>query len=388
MKHRNLSPDEAAVGGGTTEASVQPNFGMLSEDMFDPNYNPTAIKQEKEVEKKVEEDNKEQAPADLSLEKQEEQPKVEEKKEEKVESTEAKAEETKTDELELKLDTEELQLSEDTKVWQETAKDIFGVEVAEDSYEAFVEASKQAIQLAEERGRQSTIQSELAKLPVEAQVNFTLLQAGYTQEQIDSPTKPIDEALGMSNIDLVKYNMELEGYSADLIEKEIEILTEKGLVDHEAEKHRLFLKNARESVLQDRVGLANQVATNYQAKLEAERQAEIQTMTQAFDTVKDFMGHAINENTRKEIARRYSEGKYDSIINSPEKKAEFLMYHHFGEQVVKNIRNKALEEGREKVTKHLSNVPPVPQQNNAKVNSKTQGSSSAGFEGLASIFKD
>ena len=111
-------------------------------------------------------------------------------------------------------------------------------------------------------------------------------------------------------------------------------------------------------------------------------------MTQAFDTVKDFMGHAINENTRKEIARRYSEGKYDGIINSPEKKAEFLMYHHFGEQVVKNIRNKALEEGREKVTKHLSNVPPVPQQNNAKVNSKTQGSSSAGFEGLASIFKD
>ena len=67
MKHRNLSPDEAAVGGGTTEASVQPNFGMLSEDMFDPDYNPTAIKQEKEVEKKVEEDNKEQTPADLRL---------------------------------------------------------------------------------------------------------------------------------------------------------------------------------------------------------------------------------------------------------------------------------------------------------------------------------
>ncbi len=386
MKYRNLSPEETTGGSGTAEATVTPNLGMLTEEMFEPTYDPKAVKAEKQVEEKVEQDNKEQSPADLSLEKQEEQPKEEEKKvEEKVEGTEKK-EESKTEDLELKLDGETLELKEETKVWQETAKELFGVEIAEDSHEAFVEASKQAIQLAEEKGRQATIQSELAKLPVEAQVTFTLLQAGYTQEQIMEPTKEIDKAIEMSNIDLVKYDMELRGYSSELIEKEIEILTEKGLVDHEAEKHRLFLKNARESVLSERESLAKQVATNYQARLEAERQAELQTMTQAFDTVKDFMGHAINENTRKEIARRYAEGKYDAILNDPIKKAEFLMYHNFGEQVVKNIRNKALEEGKEKVTKHLSNVPPVPQQNNAKVNVKTQGGANTGFAALSKIY--
>lgn len=388
MKYRNLSPDESAVGGGTEAATIKPNLSMLTEEMFEPTYDPKAVKVEKEVEQKVEQQTKEETPADLSLEKQEEQPKEAEKSEEKVEKAEEKKPEATTEtELELKLDDDSLQLKDETKVWQETAKDIFGIEVAEDTYEAFVEASKKAIELAKEEGRNATIQSELAKMPVEAQTDFLLLQAGYTREQINEPTKEIDQALAMSSIDLVKYNMELEGYSPELIEKEIEILTEKGLVDHEAEKHRLFLKNARETVLSDRANLAQQVATNYQARLEAERQAELQTMTNAFDTVKDFMGHAINENTRKEIAKRYAEGKYDAVLNDPIKKAEFLLYHNFGEQVVKNIRNKALEEGREKVTKHLSNIPPVPQQNNSTVIVKKQGSSSSGFELLSEIYK-
>lgn len=391
MKYRNLSPEEATGGSGTTEATVTPNFGMLSEEMFDPSYNASEVKAEKEVEEKVEQDNKEQTPADLSLDEQEEQKgeeKSEEKSEEKVEgSVESEKEEESEADFELKLDETNIDGKQESKVWQETAKDLFGKEVQEDSYEAFVEAAKSAIQEAEERGKMSTIQSELSKLPPEAQADFLLLQAGYTREQINEPTKEIDVALAMSDIDLVKYDLELKGYTPEMVEKEIEKLTEDGLVDHEANKHRLFLKQARESVLQERADLANQVATNYQAKLEAEKQAEYQTMTQAFDTVKDFMGHAINENTRKEIAKRYTEGKYEAILNDPIKKAEFLMYHHFGEQVVKNIRNKALEEGREKVTKHLSNVPPVPSKNNAVGQAKRQTGVS-GFEALSTMFGD
>jgi len=387
MTKRNLSPDEATGGSGTTEATVTPNFGMLSEDMFDPQYNPSVVKAEKEIETKLEEETKSQTPEDLSLEPQEKS--EEAKSEEKVETAEGKETEVKETELELSFEgLEPLESTEDSKVWQETAKDIFGVEVAEDSYEAFVEASKQAIQAAEEKGRNATIDSELAKMPVEAQVDFLLLQAGYTREQINAPTKEIDTALSMANIDLVKYDMELKGYSPELIEKEIEILTEKGLIDHEAEKHRLFLNGARESVLNERADLANKVATSYQAKLQAEKETELQTMTQAFDTVKNFMGHAVNENTRKEMARLYSEGKYDSVLNDPIKRAEFLMYHNFGEKVLSNIRNKSMEEGREKVTKHLSNIPPSVQGNNAKVNLKTQEKSSAGFDGLGKLFPD
>jgi len=386
MQKRYYSPNEA-TGGGEAVATA-PNFELLSEDLFDPSYNATAVKEEKKIEDKIEQETKERVPVDLNLE----EPKKEVADETKVgeENKEQKTEdgftETKTDDFELKLDDSNINGASDENLWVETAKNIFGIEAAENSYEGFITAAQSAIEQAELRGKETTIEKELASLPVEAQVDFLLLREGYTREQINEPTKEIDTLLTMSNIDLVKKDLELQGMSESLIEKEIELLTEKGVIDHEAEKLKLVLHNARESVLAERQQLAQQVATNYEAKLQAERQAEAQLMTNAFNTVKDFMGQPINENARQQLAQRYAEGQYDSILNDPAKKAEFIMYHHFGEQAAKNIRNKALEEGREKVTKHLSNVPPVPQQNNTRVSAKQNAKTTSGFEALNSLF--
>ena len=386
MQKKYYSPNEA-TGGGEAVATA-PNFELLSEDLFDPSYNATAVKEEKKIEDKIEQETKEQVPVDLNLE----EPKKEVADETKVgegnkeQKTEDGSTETKTDDFELKLDDSNINGASDENLWVETAKNIFGIEAAENSYEGFINAAQSAIEQAELRGKETTIEKELASLPVEAQVDFLLLREGYTREQINEPTKEIDTLLTMSNIDLVKKDLELQGMSESLIEKEIELLTEKGVIDHEAEKLKLVLHNARESVLAERQQLAQQVATNYEAKLQAERQAEAQLMTNAFNTVKDFMGQPINENARQQLAQRYAEGQYDSILNDPAKKAEFIMYHHFGEQAAKNIRNKALEEGREKVTKHLSNVPPVPQQNNTRVSAKQNAKTTSGFEALNSLF--
>ncbi len=386
MQKKYYSPDEATGGGEAT--ATAPNFELLSEDLFDPSYNATAVKEEKKIEEKVEKETNEQVPVDLNLEPEKEitnETKVaEEKKEQKDESVQ----ETKTDDFELKLDDSNVNSDSDENLWVETAKSIFGIEAPEDSYEGFINAAQSAIEQAELRGKETTIEKELADLPIEAQVDFMLLREGYTREQINEPTKEIDTLLAYSNIDLVKKDLELQGMSESLIEKEIELLTEKGLIDHEAEKLKLVLHNARESVLTEREQLAQQVATNYEAKLQAERQAQAELMTNAFNTVKDFMGQPINENARKQLANRYSEGAYDGIFNDPVKKAEFIMYYHFGEQAAKNIRNKALEEGREKVTKHLSNIPPVPQQNNTRISTKQNAKTTSGFEALNSMFGD
>jgi hypothetical protein len=368
MQKKYYSPDEATGGGEAT--ATAPNFELLTEDLFEPNYNATAVKEEKKIEEKLEQETKEQVPVDLNL-----QEEIKETKKEEVKNEE-KNTETKQE------------ASAESSVWVETAKELFGLEVQENSYEAFVEAAKVAVEQAELRGMETTLQKEVAELPIEAQVDFLLLREGYTREQINEPTKEIDTLLNYSNIDLVKKDLELQGMSESLIEKEIELLTEKGLIDHEAEKLKLVLHNARESVLTERQQLAEQVATNYHARLQTERQAQAELMSNAFNTVKDFMGQPINENARKQLANRYAEGAYDSIFNDPVKKAEFIMYHHFGEQAAKNIRNKALEEGREKVTKHLSNIPPVPQQNNAKPIAKQNAKTTSGFESLSSMFGD
>lgn len=390
MQKKYYSPNEA-TGGGEAVATA-PNFELLSEDLFDPSYNATAVKEEKKIEEKIEQETKEQVPVDLNLEEPKkevaDETKVgEENKEQKPEEKEKEVvQQTKTDDFELKLDDSNVNGISDENLWVDTAKSIFGIEAPENSYEGFINAAQAAIEQAELRGKETTIEKELASLPVEAQVDFLLLREGYTREQINEPTKDIDTLLAMSNIDLVKRDLELQGMSEGLIEKEIELLTEKGIIDHEAEKLKLVLHNARNSVLEERQQLAQQVATNYEAKLYAERQAQAELMSNAFNTVKDFMGQPINENARKQLAQRYAEGQYESIFNDPVKKAEFIMYYHFGEQAAKNIRNKALEEGREKVTKHLSNVPPVPQQNNTKVSVKQNAKTTSGFESLNSLF--
>jgi len=386
MQKKYYSPNEATGGGEAT--ATAPNFELLTEDLFDPNYNATAVKEEKKIEEKLEQETKEQVPVDLNLQEEIKETKKEEvKNEEKSAETKQEAStETASNDFELKLDDTNINGNEESAVWIETAKELFGLEPENNSYEAFVEAAKVAVEQAELRGKETTLEKEIAELPVEAQIDFMLLREGYTREQINEPTKEIDTLLSYSNIDLVKKDLELQGMSESLIEKEIELLTEKGLIDHEAEKLKLVLHNARESVLTERQQLAEQVATNYHARLQAERQTQAELMTNAFNTVKDFMGQPINENARKQLANRYAEGAYDSIFNDPVKKAEFIMYYHFGEQAAKNIRNKALEEGREKVTKHLSNVPPVPQQNNTRVSAKQNAKTTSGFEALNSLF--
>lgn len=385
MQKRYYSPNEAAGGGEAT--TTAPNFELLTEDLFDPNYNATAVKEEKKIEEKLEQETKEQIPVDLNLEQEVKEVSQETKEETKTtEVKEDKTTETTSNDFELKLDDTNLSGNSESSVWVETAKELFGIEVNENSYEAFVEAAKTAVEQAELKGKETTLEKELNSLPIEAQVDFLLLREGYTREQINEPTKEIDTLLTYSNIDLVRKDLELQGMSESVIEKEIELLTEKGLIDHEAEKLKLVLHNARESVLTERQQLAEQVATNYHARLQAEKKTEAELMTNAFNTVKDFMGQSINDNTRKQLAERYAEGSYDSIFNDPVKKAEFIMYYHFGEQAAKNIRNKALEEGREKVTKHLSNVPPVPQHNNTKSVVKQNAKTISGFESLSSLF--
>jgi hypothetical protein len=386
MQKKYYSPDEVAGGNGTETTAAKSPFADLTEDLFAPEYKAKEVKEEKVIETKVEEEIKAADPALTVPEEKKEEVKTEEKPEEKTESpTEEKVEEKKEEVFDLKLeDTSDT--PEQTKVWVDTAKELFGKEIEADSYEAFVEASKIAIKEAEERGKATSIEKELSTLDPAAQVDFLLLRSGLTREEINEPTKKIDEILGMSDVDIVKKELELQGLSQEVIDKEIEILTEKGLIDHEAEKLKTFLHKQKEQIIEERKELAQSVAANYEAKRLADKQSEVQSIATAFDTVKDFMGSPINEDIRKALVKRYSDGSYDGIFNDPAKKAQFILFHQFGEQAIKNVRNKALEEGREKVTKHLSNIPPVINGNNSVPNAKQQAKSSSGFEALESMF--
>ncbi len=378
MQKKYLSPDEVAGGNGGQETALAPDFSRLTEEMFQPDYKPKEVAAEKQIESVTETEVKEVA-TELTIKPEE----VTETTDPAKTETAPAAEEKKEESFELKLD---LAPETATKVWADTAKNVFGIELQEDSVDAFVNTAKEQLLAAEERGKQTTIEKELATLSPEAQVDFILLREGLTRDEINAPTKEIDGILSLSNVDIVRKDLELRGLSEELIEKEIEILTEKDVIDHEAEKLKVVLHQAKESVLKEREELAKSVATNYEAKRHAEKLTELQSINTALDTVKDFMGFPITEANKAEIAKRNLEGKFDSIFNDPKKRAEFILFDLFGEQAVKGLRNKAHEEGREKVTKHLSNIPPVPKHNNSQSSAKQSATTTSGFEQLEKFF--
>ena len=71
------------------------------------------------------------------------------------------------------------------------------------------------------------------------------------------------------------------------------------------------------------------------------------------------MGAVIAPESKQIMARKYSEGKYDQILNDPNKRAEFIMYHELGKKAYEAAIAKSEAKGKLSVTKHLSNVPPV-----------------------------
>lgn len=387
MQKKYLSPDEATGGSGGQETKIAPDFSKLTEEMFEPGYKPKEVEAEKKIEVTTEKEVTEAAP-ELIIEAEKVTESAPEVKKEEI-TTPAATEEKKEESFELKLD---LTSTPETKVWAEKAKEVFGIELQEDSIDAFVNTTKEQLLAAEERGKQTTIEKELAALSPEAQIDFILLREGLTREEINAPTKQIDDILTMSNIDIVRKDLELklkhldEGKRNEIIDKEIEILTDKDVIDHEAEKLRAVLHQAKESVLKEREELAKSVATNYEAKQHAAKQAELQSINTALDTVKDFMGFPITDANKSEIAKRNLEGKFESIFNDPEKRAKFILFDLFGEQAVKGLRNKAFEEGREKVTKELSNVPPTPRYNNSQSTVKQSAATASGFDKLESLF--
>lgn len=392
-KYYNSDPEGTAGGGGVATNNPVPNFAALTEQMFQPDYKPEAINKEKEIEAKNEEDIKNNS-TELEVKPEEkkegevEKPVVEEKKEESTDLKLDGVEETKAAELELKLD----EPVQNKNIWIETAKETLGIDLQEDSPEAFKLSVKNAIEAAKEEGKKTTLDQELASLNPEAAVDFILLREGLTRDEINAPVKELEDLLALSNIDLVRKDLELQYKDLDehkrneLIEKEIEILTEKELIDHEAEKLKVVLNQAKESRLLERAELAKSVATKYEAKREADRQSELQSIGNSLNTVKEFMGSPINDNVRTELVKRISYGKFDSIFNDPAKKAQFILFDLFGEQAAKNIRQLALTEGREKVTKHLSNVPPDPKHNNSVSSSKQSAKTASGFEALETLF--
>lgn len=310
---------------------------------------------------------------------EEQKPNVEESKEEvkettnpeselTVENTEVEKKEGEETTEEVKLDEETVLKLEDESVQNETEEGSWiayakaeGLEITEDTPEAYIAAKIQPLEQKIEEVKNQKLEELLHDVDPEIRMEIELSKSGLSLQDIKAPLENIARYKSMSDVELYREDLTLRYPNAtqEWIDADVEKAVESGQIAHDAVRLRLDLDNLEAQIKQDRQQIVEKYRENNAKFLESKRSSEIESVTKALNEIPSFMGAVIAPESKQIMARKYSEGKYDQILNDPNKRAEFIMYHELGKKAYEAAIAKSEAKGKLSVTKHLSNVPPV-----------------------------
>ncbi len=263
--------------------------------------------------------------------------------------------------------------------WMAVAK-ASGVEITEDSFEAYQSAVESKYKAEIEKVKSITEDEVLSKYSPEARATIELLNSGLTLEEIYAPNQMINELRSLDDASLVRKSLEeardINGnkiWDADMIDTEIEALTEKGRLEHEAKKIRKNLDLTEQEIKTEHANKLKEYQDRKAQLAYQQKQQSIAQFEKAMTTVSEFMGGKISDEAKQAIVKKQQSGAYDNLLNDPKSLAEFVLYKEFGQKALKNLENTAFQRGREEKTKKLANVPPVTQNGSGRVitNEKT-----------------
>lgn len=310
---------------------------------------------------------------------EEQKPTVEETKEEvkettnpegelTVENTEPKkkegeetTEEVKPDEeIVLKLEDESIEIQPEEGSWIAYAKEQ-GLDITEDTPEAYIAAKIQPLEQKIEEVKSQRLEELLHDVDPEIRMEIELNKSGLSLQDIKAPLENIARYKAMSDVELYREDLTLRYTNAtqEWIDADVEKAVESGQIAHDAVRLRLDLDNLESEIKQSRQQIVEKYRENNAKFLESKRSSEIESVTKALNEIPSFMGAVIAPESKQIMARKYSEGKYDQILNDPNKRAEFIMYHELGKKAYEAAIAKSEAKGKLSVTKHLSNIPPV-----------------------------
>lgn len=234
-----------------------------------------------------------------------------------------------------------------------------GIEIAEDSVDAFTEAliapyvkQAQDAQILAKENLYTTMKPETATA-------FKLMEMGVPEEQLFHPTRQIEEYLKLEDAALVRADKEAWGWKPEMIDAELELLTTKNLLGHEAEKLRLTLNSNKADILKQREKFVQQYEGKRQEAILHQKEEERTQFTKAMNTVSTFMGAPIPADVKDALIKNYNKGLYDNVLNTPTSKVEYLLQRELSHKVLSVLKNTASQEGRDTIRKKLAEIPPA-----------------------------
>lgn len=336
------TPPKADLSKLATEPGLQIDFGQ-----------PKPVEEQKPNTEEVKEEVKETTNPESELT-------VENTEVEKKEGEETTEEVKLDEETVLKLEDESVQNEAEEGSWIAYAK-AEGLEITEDTPEAYIAAKIQPLEQKIEEVKNQKLEELLHDVDPEIRMEIELSKSGLSLQDIKAPLEDIARYKSMSDVELYREDLTLRYPNAtqEWIDADVEKAVESGQIAHDAVRLRLDLDNLEAQIKQDRQQIVEKYRENNAKFLESKRSSEIESVTKALNEIPSFMGAVIAPESKQIMARKYSEGKYDQILNDPNKRAEFIMYHELGKKAYEAAIAKSEAKGKLSVTKHLSNVPPV-----------------------------
>jgi hypothetical protein len=269
-------------------------------------------------------------------------------------SEEDKAPELAIDETRFKLEKSD----ESESTWSTLGKDL-GIELKEDSYEAFKESIDTIKQQAREEGKAEASKIELEKLTPQAQKAIEYLNANpqNTIEDFINPLKRIDEVLVLDNESLLRKDFEARGWEADRIDEKMEILKDEGKLESEAYGLRKDLENVRATTESQIVEDAKNEAAARTTMLQQQYEKESKEVLNILAETKTFMGFKIPDNARQYIQKQWESGEVRKAFQSNSKDVvDFMLNKYLGQDALKELKKTSFQKGRDDIQGKLHNT--------------------------------
>lgn len=283
--------------------------------------------------------------------------------------------EFKAEDIVMPADKGEKSIDAPEGSWLHVAK-VDGLEIKEDSLEAYKEALITPLKKEIEEARALSLDKALEKYKPETAAAIKLEEMGYSQEKYYSDKRYIADHLTMEDAALVRKDLEArtsEGYTQELIDLTMEELAANpNKLKLSAEKVRLELKAAERGIETQRTHLIQQYEVRAQEAAQQRKQEETTKIKTALDTAQSFMEVPLTPEIKKAVFEKFSKGGYEQILKDPARLVELMLFSEFGPKYVSAIKNTAFENGREGTVKKLSNIPPKKETTGQMTNTSNQ----------------
>lgn len=242
-----------------------------------------------------------------------------------------------------------------------------GLEIKEDTVEAFIEAKTQPLIDQISAMDNKKMEDYFGNLDPKTRMEIELQNAGYSLEQIKAPLDNIAKYRAMNPVELYREDLtlkiealrELSDDDRSFIDKEVERKVESGDIDHEHKRLMLMLDESENSILQEQQQIVDKFKVNNEKSLADKRNNEVESISKALNEVQSFMGSTIAPESLNAMAKKYGEGKYDQILKDPKFIANAIKYHELGQKAYDAAIAKSEAKGKLEYSKTFHNTPPI-----------------------------